>query len=228
VLATNEPLGVVAGARPGAMADELFVSSQLHYTYGQQRLEIVPAGFPEARLIAFSGANGKPLKIGLVFCGRQCPGAHNVAAGLVDLLAQRGGGQVYGFVNGTRGLFSGQAKPLTPEGVAPFLNCGGMALLGRSADVIRTPEQFAQAEASCAKLELDGLVLLGGPVTNSDTALLAEHFAKRKAGTKVIGVPATIDGDLYSHTVEASIGFDTACKVITGYLFTPTHESTIL
>ena len=29
----------------------------------------------------------------------------------------------------------------------------------------------------------------------------------------MIGVPATIDGDLYNNGIEASIGFDTACRV---------------
>ena len=31
--------------------------------------------------------------------------------------------------------------------------------------------------------------------------------------TRVVGVPATIDGDLYNNGIEASIGFDTACRV---------------
>ena len=46
-----------------------------------------------------------------------------------------------------------------------------------------------------------------------DAADLAEAFAARKVPTKVISVPATIDGDLYNNGIEASIGFDTACRV---------------
>ena len=59
--------------------------------------------------------------------------------------------------------------------------------------------------------QLDGLVLIGGSVSNSDTAMLAEHFVARQVRTRVIGVPASIDGDL--HACEASIGNDTACRV---------------
>jgi diphosphate-dependent phosphofructokinase len=89
-----------------------------------------------------------------------------------------------------------------------------MHLLGRTSDVIRSPEQFEQAEQACAKYRLDGLVLVGGPVSNSDTALVAEHFASRGVRTRVVGVPATIDGgDLHSLGIEASIGIDTACRV---------------
>jgi len=41
--------------------------------------------------------------------------------------------------------------------------------------------------------------------------MLAEHFVARDLPTRIIGVPASIDGDL--HACEASIGNDTACRV---------------
>ena len=211
---TASGLRIVRGEVPSALADELFVQAQLPCTYGRPRLEIVSASAsPNA------GASvGVPaaMALGVVFCGRQCPGAHNVVAGLSTFLADRGGSsaKLWGFVDGTNGLFKGNARRLTPADVAPFLNTGGMDLLGRSADVIRSPQQLAQALVACEQLGLDGLVLVGGPVSNSDTALLAEHFEARGAKTRVIGVPATIDGDLYSNSgLEASIGFDTACRV---------------
>ena len=77
------------------------------------------------------------MSLGVVFCGRQCPGAHNVVAGLSFFLTQRAGAgaKLYGFVGGTKGLFRGDAKLLAPDDVAPFLNSGGMKMLGRSADV---------------------------------------------------------------------------------------------
>ena len=93
-------------------------------------------------------------------------------------------------------MFGGRAVELGADEVAPYLNGGGMDLLGRSADVIRTAEHYELAEATCRRCGLSGLVLVGGPVSNSDTALLAEHFKQRGVPTRVIGVPATIDGDL--------------------------------
>ena len=60
---------------------------------------------------------------------------------------------------------------------------------------VRTEPQLAQAEASCRALGLDGLVLVGGPVSASDTAALAERFAARGVPTAIVAVPATIDGD---------------------------------
>jgi diphosphate--fructose-6-phosphate 1-phosphotransferase len=208
---------VVKGAFASAATDELFVQSALPHTYNRPVLELVSdAAKPSA------GSPGSPviikptMSLGVVFCGRQCPGAHNVVAGLSAFLAARAGpgAKLWGFKNGTAGLFKGDAQRLTPADVARFLNTGGMQMLGRSADVIRSAEQFAQAEAACAKLSLDGLILVGGPVTGSDTAMLAEYFESKGVRTRVLGVPATIDGDLYSNSgLEASIGFDTACRV---------------
>lgn len=36
-------------------------------------------------------------------------------------------------------------------------------------------------EEACEKLQLDGLILIGGSVSNSDTAMLADHFAAKEA-----------------------------------------------
>jgi len=211
VLRGSGGLRVVRGGMPSARADELFVQRQLPNTYGRPRLEIVAAS-ESSRGDALTLPS--KLVLGVVFCGRQCPGAHNVVAGLSQFLTSRlASSELYGFVHGTAGLFEGEARRLEPADIAPFLNSGGMHLLGRTSDVIRSPAQLDAAAATCAKLSLDGLVLVGGPVSNSDTALLAEHFAARGVSTKVIGVPATIDGDLYNNGVEASIGFDTAARV---------------
>ncbi|KAL3924547.1 MAG: hypothetical protein SGPRY_003884 [Prymnesium sp.] len=46
---------------------------------------------------------------------------------------------------------------------------------------LRGEEQLAQVEEACEKLQLDGLILIGGSVSNSDTAMLADHFAAKEA-----------------------------------------------
>jgi pyrophosphate--fructose-6-phosphate 1-phosphotransferase len=62
-------------------------------------------------------------------------------------------------------------------------------------------------------LDLDGLVVIGGDDSNTNAAMLAEHFRGRKIKTAVLGCPKTIDGDLKSKQVPISFGFDTACKI---------------
>ena len=85
-------------------------------------------------------------------------------------------------------------------------------------DKIRTPEEQAAALAAATELRLDGLVLLGGTYTQTDAAYLAEAFLAARSPCRVVGVPATIDGDLKGGAVEAPLGFDTACKITAALL----------
>ena len=61
-------------------------------------------------------------------------------------------------------------------------------------------------------MELDGLVIIGGDDSNTNAAMLAEYLRAQGSKTCVIGVPKTIDGDMKNEQIEASFGFDTACK----------------
>jgi pyrophosphate--fructose-6-phosphate 1-phosphotransferase len=64
-----------------------------------------------------------PLRVGVVFCGRQCPGGHNVVAGVFDALqALAPGSELLGFLNGTLGFFAKKHKTLTAADIAPFRN----------------------------------------------------------------------------------------------------------
>ncbi|KAL3924548.1 MAG: hypothetical protein SGPRY_003885 [Prymnesium sp.] len=47
--------------------------------------------------------------------------------------------KVYGFIGGTRGLCKSDAKEISEEEVASYINSGGMQLLGRTADVVSAP-----------------------------------------------------------------------------------------
>ncbi|XP_062079548.1 pyrophosphate--fructose 6-phosphate 1-phosphotransferase subunit beta-like [Humulus lupulus] len=80
-------------------------------------------------------------------------------------------------------------------------------------DKIETPEQFQQVADTAAKLDLDGLLVIGGDDSNTNACLLAENFRGKNLKTQVIGCPKTIDGDLKCKEVPISFGFDTACKV---------------
>jgi len=157
----------------------------------------------------------KPLKIGVVFSGRQTPGGHTAVAGLCKFcdLHCSDGSKVFGFVGGTKGLFDGSAKEITPEVLSQYMNLGGFDMLGRTADVIRGSDQIKKVAKTCTDLELDGLCIFGGTISMCDAGLLAEELLTMGCKTKVIGLPGTIDGDLKSDYLEACIGYDTACRV---------------
>lgn len=77
---------------------------------------------------------------------------------------------------------------------------------------IEKPEEFESSLNVCKKLDLDGLVVIGGDDSNTNACLLAEYFKKNNCKTKVIGCPKTIDGDLKNEFIEVSFGFDTGIK----------------
>ena len=65
---------------------------------------------------------------------------------------------------------------------------------------------------NCKKLNITGIVIIGGDDSNTNAAMLAEWFKSKNAGIQVIGCPKTIDGDLKNEQIEISFGFDTATK----------------
>jgi len=153
-------------------------------------------------------------RIGVVFCGRQAPGCHDLLCGMVDMLAKAEDSKVLGFVGGTRGLFSKQVVELTPELCHAYAGTGGLELLGRTVDRIKSEAELQQAFDACEELGLTGLVLIGGARTNTDAAYVAEHFKRRSAQAAVVGVPCGIEGNMVNEFVEASIGFDSAAKAM--------------
>eukprot|EP00850_Spirogloea_muscicola_P023293 SM000344S13017 [mRNA] locus=s344:86891:91988:- [translate_table: standard] len=174
-------------------------------------------GQPSVQLAAGQSDLAHPppvLSIGVVLSGGQAPGGHNVIAGVFDYLQSKApGSQLVGFLGGPAGIMKCRTIEITSEYLFPFRNQGGFDIICSGRDKIETLEQFQQAEATVKKLDLDGLVVIGGDDSNTNACLLAEYFAVRNMKTKVIGCPKTIDGDLKSKEVPISFGFDTACKV---------------
>eukprot|EP00268_Persea_americana_P015715 TRINITY_DN1736_c0_g1_i2.p1 TRINITY_DN1736_c0_g1~~TRINITY_DN1736_c0_g1_i2.p1 ORF type:complete len:387 (-),score=74.99 TRINITY_DN1736_c0_g1_i2:1122-2282(-) len=188
------------------------ISRYFPHTYGQPLAHFLraTAKVPDAQIIT----EHPPFRVGLVFCGRQSPGGHNVIWGLHSALKTHNPkSTLLGFVGGTEGLFAQKTMEITDDVLSTYKNQGGYDLLGRTKDQIRTTEQVKAALIACQTLKLDGLVIIGGVTSNTDAAQLAETFAESKCTTKVVGVPVTLNGDLKNQFVETNVGFDTICKV---------------
>ncbi|KAJ4817776.1 Pyrophosphate--fructose 6-phosphate 1-phosphotransferase subunit alpha [Rhynchospora pubera] len=188
------------------------ISRAFPHTYGQPLAHFLraTAKVPDAKIISEHPA----IRVGLVFCGRQSPGGHNVVWGLYDAIKAHNPKSVFlGFVGGTEGLFAQKTLEITDDVLSSYKNQGGYDMLGRTKDQIRTTEQVNAAMATCQALKLDGLVIIGGVTSNTDAAQLAETFAEQKCSTKVVGVPVTLNGDLKNQFVETNVGFHTICKV---------------
>ncbi|KAH7689375.1 Diphosphate--fructose-6-phosphate 1-phosphotransferase protein [Dioscorea alata] len=197
---------------PADPAGAHVISRAFPHTYGQPLAHFLraTANVPDAQIIT----EHPPIRVGVVFSGRQSPGGHNVIWGLhAAIKCHNPNSSLLGFLGGTDGLFAQKTLEITDEVLATYKNQGGYDLLGRTKDQIRTTEQVNAALATCQNLKLDGLVIIGGVTSNTDAAQLAETFADSKCSTKVVGVPVTLNGDLRNQFVETNVGFDTICKV---------------
>ena len=157
---------------------------------------------------------GRPLRVGVVLSGGQAAGGHNVITGLFDALKRlHPQSRLFGFLGGPGGIISSSHKELDINSLSAYRNQGGFDLIGSGRTKIDSAEQLRASLDCMQKLELNGLVIIGGDDSNTNAAVLAEYFASNGCKTQVIGVPKTINGDLKNEHVAVSFGFDTACKV---------------
>lgn len=177
--------------------------------------QLFPHTFGRPMLSAEEGSErqSKPLRVGVVLSGGQAAGGHNVIAGLFDALKiLNTESRLFGFLGGPGGIIGNKYKELTAEIVNPYRNQGGFDMIGSGRTKIETEEQLQSSLSNLQRLQLDGLVIIGGDDSNTNAAILAEYFIKNGSHTKVVGVPKTIDGDLKNEYIATSFGFDTACK----------------
>jgi pyrophosphate--fructose-6-phosphate 1-phosphotransferase len=159
-------------------------------------------------------AAGKALNVGVILSGGQAPGGHNVIAGLFDgLKSINCDSKLYGFLRGPDGLVKNQYMELTSNIIDAYRNTGGFDMIGSGRTKLETPEQFELARKHCEALDISSLVVIGGDDSNTNACLLAEYYKSNDIPINVVGCPKTIDGDLKNEQIEASFGFDTACRV---------------
>lgn len=177
---------------------------------------LFPATFGSPVLTFEAGAaESRPaLNVGVILSGGQAPGGHNVIAGLFDgIKSLNSGSRLYGFLKGPDGLVKGEVMELTSDIIDAYRNTGGFDMIGSGRTKLETAEQFEAARANCEKLNISALVIIGGDDSNTNACVLAEYFKSRSIPIQVVGCPKTIDGDLKNEWIEASFGFDTACRV---------------
>jgi 6-phosphofructokinase 1 len=146
--------------------------------------------------------------IGLVTSGGDAPGM-NAAIRAVTRLASAMGFDVLGFERGWEGLINNRFKRLTPRSVGGIIQLGGTILLTSRCPEFKTPEGIGKAADNLAANSVDGLVVIGGGGSFRGALELS-----RETDTLIIGVPATIDNDVYG--TDETIGFDTAVNTAVG------------
>ena len=155
----------------------------------------------------------KPKNIGVILSGGQAAGGHNVISGLFDAMKKANSASIlYGFKGGPSGLIENKYIEITENLLEQYRNTGGFDIIGSGRTKIQTQEQISSSIETARKLNLDGLLIIGGDDSNTNAAFLAESFLNAGLETTVVGVPKTIDGDLKNEYIETSFGFDTATK----------------
>ena len=154
-------------------------------------------------------------RIGLLTSGGDCQALNATMRGVVKGLANVCDElEVYGFLNGYKGLIYGDYRILDTREFSGILTKGG-TILGSSRQpfkLMRVPDEngLDKVEAmkhTYHKLRLDCLVILGGNGTQKTANLLREE------GLNVIHLPKTIDNDIYG--TDMTFGFYSAVNIAT-------------
>ena len=144
--------------------------------------------------------------IGVLTSGGDAPGM-NACIRAVTRAAIFEGWKVYGIYRGWEGLITGDIKELTTESVSNTIQRGGTILKTARSDEFRTPEGRAKAMENVKKFAIDALIVIGGNGSLAGAQALASEY-----DLPVIGLPGTIDNDLYG--TDSTIGYDTALNTI--------------
>ncbi|MBF0100432.1 MAG: ATP-dependent 6-phosphofructokinase [Desulfobacterales bacterium] len=171
-----------------------------------------PASFELAgprRKIFFDASK---LKCAIVTCGGLCPGLNDIIRSIVLELYHRYGVQhIYGIRYGFQGFipeFGHNVYELRPDKVVNILDMGG-TILGSS----RGAQDVDEIVDCLERMNIGILFTVGGDGTLMAASRIADTIFKRGLKISVIGIPKTIDNDIY--LVSRSFGFDTAVDVAT-------------
>lgn len=144
-------------------------------------------------------------RIAVMTSGGDAPGM-NAALRAVVRAALAKGIEVYGIRQAYSGLLAGDFERLTNREVSGILQRGGTILQTARNDEFRTPRGQQKGLRRLNEHGIEGLVCIGGDGS------LRGAMALHNLGIKVVGIPGSIDNDIYG--TDMSIGVDTALNTI--------------
>ena len=154
-------------------------------------------------------------RIGMLTSGGDCQALNATMRGVVKgLFTYTDDVEIYGFLDGYKGLIYSNFRMLTAQDFSGILTKGG-TILGSSRQpfkLMRVPDEngLDKVEAmkhTYHKLNLDCLVILGGNGTQKTANLLREEWLN------IVGLPKTIDNDIWG--TDMTFGFQSAVEIAT-------------
>ncbi|MBQ5330215.1 MAG: 6-phosphofructokinase [Oscillospiraceae bacterium] len=155
-------------------------------------------------------------RIGILTSGGDCPGLNATIRGVARACFDEFGKdlQIIGIQNGYYGLINNIAREMEPSEFSGILTMGG-TILGTKRQPFKmissigedNIDKVKQMKDTYKDLKLDCLLTLGGNGTHKTANLLSQE------GLNVIGLPKTIDNDIYG--TDVTFGFHTAVDTAT-------------
>ena len=145
-------------------------------------------------------------KVAVLTSGGDAPGM-NACIRAVTRTAIYNGMKVVGVYRGYEGLMNEEFKEFTSSSVSNTIQRGGTILKTARSKGFLEPEGRKQAYDNMVKHNIDALIVIGG----NGSLTGAQQFA-REYDIPIIGLPGTIDNDLYG--TDHTIGYDTALNTI--------------
>jgi 6-phosphofructokinase 1 len=141
-------------------------------------------------------------KIGVLTSGGDAPGMNACIRAIVRC-GTSSELEIVGICRGFCGIFDEDFKNLGSRSVANIIHRGGTILETARCDEMKTRKGIRKANEILERQGIEGLITIGGDGTFRGATALAGA-----GNLKVIGVPSTIDNDVYG--TDHAIGFDTA------------------
>lgn len=113
----------------------------------------------------------------------------------------------FGVMEGYEGLIHNKIQKMDASSVKHIIHLGGTVLKSARSMDFKTTEGMEKAWQVAKKRKLDGLVVIGGDGTFKG----AMEFG-RKFNFPIVGIPGTIDNDIYG--TDFTVGFDTATNTV--------------
>jgi 6-phosphofructokinase 1 len=145
-------------------------------------------------------------KIALMTSGGDAPGMNACIRSVVRTSIAKSI-KVYGINRGYEGLINDDIYELTSAQVSNIIQRGGTILKSARSKSFMTVEGQVDAVNILNKRNIDGLIVIGG-----DGSLTGANILYKKYGIKVVGIPCSIDNDIYG--TDNAIGVDTALNRI--------------
>jgi len=140
--------------------------------------------------------------IGVLTSGGDSPGMNATIRAVVRTGIYHGN-KISGIKRGYEGMIDGDIEELHLSSVSNVIKYGGTFLKTARCKEFYTKEGRAKAHANLKKFGIDSLIVIGG-----DGSFRGLHEFTNEFSIQCIGVPGTIDNDLYG--TDYTIGFDTA------------------